>query len=80
MDVQIPAQLRYTKEHEWIREEGAVATIGVTDYAQTRLGDVVFVEMPEIATVFKKGETMGVVESVKAVSDVENSPPPTKSN
>jgi glycine cleavage system H protein len=70
MDIHIPAELRYTKEHEWILDEGEVATVGVTDYAQNRLGDVVFVEMPEPGTAFKKGDSLGVVESIKAVSDI----------
>jgi glycine cleavage system H protein len=65
-----PKDLRYTKEHEWIRDEGGAAIIGVTDYAQERLGDVVFVEMPETGVGIRKGEAFGVIESVKAASDV----------
>jgi glycine cleavage system H protein len=65
-----PDELKYTKEHEWaIGEEGAVK-IGITDYAQDALGDVVFVELPEIGAKVKAGETFGVVESVKSVSDL----------
>jgi glycine cleavage system H protein len=65
-----PKELRYTKEHEWIRDEGGTATVGVTDYAQEKLGDVVFVEMPETGVSIQKGDAFGVVESVKAASDV----------
>src|ERR1700710_1137584 len=60
----------FTTDHEWLRIEGDVATIGVTDYAQTQLGDVVFVELPKIGRQLKKAETAAVVESVKAASDV----------
>jgi glycine cleavage system H protein len=69
-EMDFPNELRYTTEHEWIRDEGGAATIGVTDYAQERLGDVVFVEMPETGTGIRKGEAFGVIESVKAASDV----------
>jgi len=65
-----PEELRYTKQHEWIRLEGGTATVGVTDYAQEKLGDVVFVEMPETGMSIQKGDAFGVVESVKAASDV----------
>ena len=65
-----PKELHYTKEHEWIRDEGGMAWIGVTDYAQDKLGDVVFVEMPEPGESIRKGEAFGVIESVKAASDV----------
>ena len=60
----------YTTDHEWLRSEGDVATIGVTDYAQSQLGDVVFVELPKVGRSFKKAEAAAVVESVKAASDV----------
>jgi glycine cleavage system H protein len=60
----------YTADHEWLRIEGDVATIGVTDYAQTQLGDVVFVDLPKVGRVVKKAEAAAVVESVKAASDV----------
>jgi glycine cleavage system H protein len=60
----------YTTDHEWLRIEGDVATIGVTDYAQTQLGDVVFVDLPKVGRVVKKAEAAAVVESVKAASDV----------
>lgn len=60
----------YTEDHEWIRVEGGVATVGITDYAQEQLGDLVFVELPDIGKAMKKGDTAVVVESVKAASDV----------
>ena len=65
----IPAGLKYTKEHEWVRIEGDVATIGITDHAQAALGDIVFVELPETGRQVDAGEAFVVVESVKAVSD-----------
>jgi len=66
----IPADLLYSTEHEWVRLEGKVATVGVTDYAQEQLTDIVFVELPEIGRVVKSGEAVAVLESVKSVSDV----------
>jgi glycine cleavage system H protein len=60
----------YTPDHEWLRIDGDVATVGVTDYAQTQLGDVVFVDLPKVGRVVKKAEATAVVESVKAASDV----------
>lgn len=68
----LPESLKYTPEHEWIKrqEKGGTAYIGITDYAQAALGDVTFVELPEIGRTFKKGEIFGVVESVKAASDL----------
>src|SRR5277367_7001637 len=65
-----PAEYRYTKQHEWIDVKGAVGTIGITDYAQRELGDVVFVELPKVGAKIKAGESFGTVESVKAVSEV----------
>ncbi|MBQ7530051.1 glycine cleavage system protein GcvH [bacterium] len=63
--------LKYTKDHEWVRLlEGDVAEIGITDFAQDQLGDIVFVEVPEVGRVLAKGEALGVVESVKTVSDI----------
>ena len=62
--------LRYTKDHEWVRLDGAVATVGVTDHAQQALGDIVFVELPEPGREVAAGEAVAVVESVKAASDV----------
>ena len=66
----VPTDLRYTKDHEWVRVDGDQATIGITEYATTQLGDIVFVELPDIARVVAQHETFGVVESVKAVSDL----------
>jgi len=66
----IPAELKYTKEHEWVRIEGDMATFGISDHAQEALGDIVFVELPEIGRTLDAGEAYAVVESVKAVSDV----------
>jgi glycine cleavage system H protein len=65
-----PTQYRYTKEHEWIDVKGDVATIGITDYAQHELGDVVFVELPAIGATLTTGKTFGSIESVKAVSEI----------
>ncbi len=67
----IPAELKYISSHEWVRIEGdGTVTIGVTDHAQDQLGDVVFVELPEVGTVFSISDDFGVVESVKAASDL----------
>lgn len=68
--MEFPKKLRYTREHEWVLLENDTALVGITDYAQQHLGDVVFVELPEIGTELKKGEAFCVVESVKAASDV----------
>lgn len=65
-----PSDYRYTKEHEWIQVQGNTGLVGVTDYAQQSLGDIVFVELPKAGAEFKKGQTFGTVESVKAVSDL----------
>lgn len=65
-----PADYKYTKEHEWISIDGAKGTIGITDYAQNSLGDIVFVDLPKVGGPVKAGETFGSVESVKAVSDL----------
>lgn len=65
-----PTDLRYTKDHEWVKVEGATATIGITDYAQHELGDVVFVELPKPGANYSAGQSFGTVESVKAVSDI----------
>jgi glycine cleavage system H protein len=62
--------LRYTRTHEWVRVEGDVAVVGVTDFAQSELGDITYLELPEPGTVVKQGESMGVIESVKAASDI----------
>ena len=68
--MQVPETLRYSEEHEWVLVADGVATIGITDHAQEELGDIVFVELPALGTVLTKSATLGVVESVKAVSDV----------
>jgi len=66
----VPADLRYTKDHEWVRVDGDTATIGVTDFAASQLGDVVFVDLPVVGRSVDQFATFGVVESVKAVSDL----------
>lgn len=66
----IPKELKYSKDHEWVKVEGNLVTIGISDYAQSQLGDVVFVELPEAGSELSAGAGMAVVESVKAVSDV----------
>ena len=65
-----PEELKYVKTHEWVKEEGAVCTVGLTDFAQDALGDIVFVNLPSVGDAVKAGEAFGDVESVKAVSDV----------
>ncbi len=65
-----PADLKYTKDHEWVRSADGEATIGITDYAQAQLGDVVFVELPAVGRTIKQGEVFGTIESVKAVSEL----------
>jgi glycine cleavage system H protein len=65
-----PADLRYTKEHEWVRVEGEVGTVGITDHAQQELGDIVYVDLPKVGSAATRGKTFGSVESVKAVSDI----------
>ena len=66
----IPGDLRYTAAHEWLRQEGEVAVIGITDHAQGELGDVVYLELPEVGSEIVQGESFGVIESVKAASDL----------
>lgn len=65
-----PEDYRYSKEHEWLEVDGDTATLGITDFAQQELGEVVFVEMPEAGATFDAGEEIGTIESVKAVSDI----------
>jgi len=65
-----PANYRYTKEHEWISVDGSAGTVGITDYAQSSLGDIVFVELPKVGDALEAGKIFGSVESVKAVSDL----------
>jgi glycine cleavage system H protein len=67
---EVPEDLRYTKEHEWVRVAGEIATIGITDFAQASLGDVVFVELPQVGDELNQNEPFGSVEAVKAVSDL----------
>lgn len=66
----IPSELKYTEEHEWVRMDGDIATVGVTDHAQEELSDVVFVELPDLERVVEEKEACAVVESVKAASDI----------
>ena len=65
-----PADLKYTKDHEWIRLEGGTGAVGITNFAQQQLGDVVYVELPEVGTQLTAGQTFGTIESVKAVSEL----------
>jgi glycine cleavage system H protein len=65
-----PTDLKYTKDHEWVRIDGAEASVGITDFAQRQLGDVVFVELPEVGRHVKQGDVFGTIESVKAVSEL----------
>ncbi len=69
-ELNLPDDLRYAKDHEWTKLEGDKVKIGIDDYAQDQLGDIVFVELPEVGTTFSKGEEFGTVESVKAVSEL----------
>ena len=68
--MEFPENLLYSESHEWIRDEGNQVTIGLTDYAQSQLKDIVYVDLPEIGAEFKKGENIGAVESVKTVADI----------
>ncbi len=65
-----PTNFRYTKEHEWVRVEGDIAVVGITDHAQKELGDIVYVDLPKVGARLEQGKTLGSVESVKAVSDI----------
>ena len=65
-----PADYRYTKEHEWVKPEGSVGVVGITDHAQSELGDIVYVDLPKVGAQIEKGKSLGSVESVKAVSDI----------
>jgi len=69
-DTNIPEHLRYTEDHEWIEIEDDIATVGITDYAQSELGDIVYVEMPEIGADITQGKPFGLVEAVKTVADL----------
>jgi len=66
----IPTEIKYTKEHEWISLDGEVAMIGITDHAQSQLGDIVFVELPDVDTEINQNDTFGVIEAVKTVADL----------
>lgn len=68
--MKFPEELLYAETHEWVKDEGNQVTIGLTDYAQSQLKDIVYVDMPEAGSEFKKGDTLGVVESVKTVADI----------
>lgn len=68
--MQIPENLKYTQDHEWIAVDGELATIGITDYAQGELGDLVFIELPDVGAEVSQGHSFGTVEAVKAVSDL----------
>ncbi|MFX1311522.1 MAG: glycine cleavage system protein GcvH [Promethearchaeota archaeon] len=70
MDYQIPTNINYTATHEWIKIEGTMGIIGITDYAQHQLGDIVFIEFPDVGMVFEKGSNAAEIESVKAVGDL----------
>jgi glycine cleavage system H protein len=65
-----PTDLKYTKDHEWVRIDGGIGAVGITDYAQQQLGDVVYVELPEVGTALAAGQAFGTIESVKAVSEL----------
>ena len=65
-----PADLKFTKDHEWVRLSGGDAQVGITDYAQKQLGDVVYLELPDVGRSFKKGDVFGTIESVKSVSEL----------
>ena len=65
-----PTDLKYTRDHEWVKLDAGEATVGITDFAQSQLGDVVFVELPEVGRQVKQGEIFGTIESVKAVSEL----------
>jgi glycine cleavage system H protein len=69
-NVNVPSDLKYTKTHEWVRIEGDVATVGITDFAQSELGDIVYVDLPNVGRSLNHGDSFGTVESVKTVSDV----------
>lgn len=66
----LPQDLKYTKEHEWVKVDGVTATIGITDHAQSELGDIIFVEFPDIDQVIEKDEPFGTIEAVKTVADL----------
>ena len=69
-ELNLPEDVRYAEDHEWVRSDGGKSTVGISDYAQDQLGDIVFVELPEVGASLSKGEAFGTVESVKAVSEL----------
>lgn len=69
-ELNLPEDIRYTTDHEWVKQEGRLLKVGITDYAQDQLGDIVFVELPELGDTFDEGDEFGTVESVKAVSEL----------
>ena len=69
-ELNLPEDVRYTDDHEWAKDNGGAVRMGISDYAQDQLGDIVFVELPEVGSSFEKGEEFGTVESVKAVSEL----------
>lgn len=69
-ETSVPRELRYTREHEWIRTEGETAILGITDYAQTELGEIVYVELPEVGAEFQQAHEMATIESVKAATEL----------
>jgi len=69
-ELNLPGDIYYTKEHEWAAKEGDIIKIGISDYAQDQLGDIVFVELPEVGSSFERGDEFGTLESVKAVSEI----------
>jgi glycine cleavage system H protein len=69
-DTNIPEDLSYTEEHEWVSQDSEICTVGITDYAQSELGDIVFVELPEVGESVKQGQPFGTIEAVKTVSDL----------
>ncbi len=68
--MKVPANLKYTKDHEWARIEDAVAVVGITDYAQSQLGDVVYIDLPKVGDVISRGDVIGTIEAVKTVADI----------
>ena len=69
-DTKVPEELSYTEDHEWVSMDNDVGTVGITDYAQSELGDIVFVELPEVGQTLQKGERLGTVEAVKTVEEI----------
>ena len=69
-ETKIPEDLKYTEQHEWLSLEGDIGTVGIPDYAQSELGDIVFVELPEVGQVLEKGQAFGTVEAVKTVEEL----------